>query len=137
MTELLENPDLLARMMTRSTSDYEKGRLAKILEKQFMDLGFISTPARRSVPLIIKEEPLESALDSQNQEEEKIDTSAVVPEPRVSPVQTPNPLLISQNLPQVQPATASGPVDRTKYAALFPNDMASNLIKSGIGGLMG
>ena len=137
MTELLQNPELLARMMTRSTSDYEKGRLAKILEKQFMDLGFISTPAKRSVPLIIKEEPLEDALNLQNQEEEKIETSAVVPEQRVSPVQTPNPLLISQNLPQAQPAAASGPVDRTKYAALFPNDMASSMIKGGIGGLMG
>tara|TARA_R100001443_G_scaffold110763_3_gene122924 strand:- start:1 stop:3951 length:3951 start_codon:yes stop_codon:yes gene_type:complete len=53
--------------------------------------------------------------------------------------ETTKPILTSQNLPPVQPQTntSSGPVDRNKYAALFPNDMASNLIKSGIGGLMG
>ena len=57
-------------------------------------------------------------------------------------IKLPEPLVLSQNIqPNVeaptQTASASGPVDRNKYAALFPNDMASNLIKGGIGGLMG
>ena len=104
-------------------------------------MGYITV--KRPVPSVVREteeDITEEKFDPstlRDDTEETIDTSAVVPEPRVSPVQTPNQLRISQNLPQVQPATASGPVDRTKYAALFPNDMASNLIKSGIGGLMG
>ena len=36
------------------------------------------------------------------------------------------------------PAAPSGPVDRTRYAAMFPNDVASGLIRQqGIGSLMG
>ena len=57
-----------------------------------------------------------------------------------SKVDVPKPITLSQNLPQVQtqPATASGPVNRQQYAALFPDDIASGMIRQqGIASLMG
>jgi len=143
MSEIMENPKLLAAMLRKPSTKKEKIRIGKYVKQLLFNLGYVS--GTRPTPTVIRE--LEEDLTEEkfdpstlrDDTEEKIETSAVVPEPRVSPVQTPNPLLISQNLPQArpQPATASGPVDRTKYAALFPNDMASSMIKGGIGGLMG
>ena len=136
MSELLENPEMLALLMTKRKNAPDQRRVEEVVSNLFKELGFI--PMKRVPAIVVKEEDL--APKERDDTEEKIDTidtSAVVPEPRVSPVQTTNPLLISQNLPQAQPAAASGPVDRTKYAALFPNDMASSMIKGGIGGLMG
>ena len=143
LEEILTTPELLALALKRPRNPQEKNAiLDRILEKLKTTLIGLPTPiVQRTIPLTAMEmgEPAIEVPEAELREEETIDTSAVVPEPRVSPVQTPNPLLISQNLPQArpQPATASGPVDRTKYAALFPNDMASSMIKSGIGGLMG
>ncbi len=44
-----------------------------------------------------------------------------------------------QTQPVAPPPVASGPVDRSRYAALFPNDVASGMIRQnqGIGSLMG
>ena len=141
MSDIMKNPKLLATMLRNPANKKQRKRLDQYIREILGNLGYITV--KRPVPSVVREteeDLTEEKFDPstlRDDTEETIDTSAVVPEPRVSPVQTPNPLLISQNLPQVQPATASGPVDRTKYAALFPNDMASNLIKSGIGGLMG
>ena len=41
-------------------------------------------------------------------------------------------------LASATPPAPSGPVDRSRFAALFPNDMASGMIRQqGIGSLMG
>ena len=69
---------------------------------------------------------------------------AVAPAPR-PPVQRPSPVgpptTQASAVPSPSPAPApasSGPVDRTRYAALFPNDMASGMIRQngGIGSLI-
>ena len=147
--KLLQDPILLSKMLRRYGDDETTAmgivnNITEYLKKQ----GFTILPVRTfqsdTMSDTIKEDE-EGQFDPNAPKLEEpivkkdptIETSAVVPEQRVSPVQTPNPLLISQNLPQAQPAAASGPVDRTKYAALFPNDMASSMIKGGIGGLMG
>lgn len=51
----------------------------------------------------------------------------------------PAPSFIPQNVSPVlqAPAQPSGQVDRTRYAAMFPNDPASALIRQGIGSMMG
>jgi hypothetical protein len=149
--KLLQDPELLAKML-REYGDDETTAMGLVqsitnyLKKQgFTILPFRSFQSQVMTDDVEKDEegqfnPFAPELEEPIvKKDPTIETSAVVPEPRVSPVQTPNPLLISQNLPQArpQPAAASGPVDRTKYAALFPNDMASSMIKGGIGGLMG
>jgi hypothetical protein len=137
MIEMLSDRKMLGEMLEKIKNKQDAQNSFEKLEE---GLGGLSRQVGRRLPYTL---PLiqddEVSFEEPVVEEETIDTSAVVPEPRVSPVQTPNPLLISQNLPQArpQPAAASGPVDRTKYAALFPNDMASSMIKGGIGGLMG
>ena len=69
---------------------------------------------------------------------------AVAPAPR-PPVQRPSPVgpptTQASAVPSPAPDTApvnTGPVDRTRYAALFPNDMASGMIRQsqGIGSLI-
>jgi len=56
------------------------------------------------------------------------------PVPRPSPVATPTNQALAVPSPSPAPAPASsGPVDRTRYAALFPNDMASSMINQNRG----
>ena len=67
---------------------------------------------------------------------------APVPQPQPQPVtqlQQPVPPPTMAPAPVAPPTAPSGPVDRSQYAALFPNDMASGLIRAsnqGIGSLM-
>jgi hypothetical protein len=71
--------------------------------------------------------------------QQKIDkVSSVAPPPvPAQPVAQPTTTLASVSPPPPPPAP-SGPVDRTRYAAMFPNDPASALIRQqGIGSLMG
>ena len=63
---------------------------------------------------------------------------APVPQP-VTQLQRPVPPPTMAPAPVAPPTAPSGPVDRSQYAALFPNDMASGLIRAsdqGIGSLM-
>ena len=56
------------------------------------------------------------------------------PVPRPSPVATPTNQALAVPSPSPAPEPASsGPVDRTRYAALFPNDMASAMINQNRG----
>ena len=56
------------------------------------------------------------------------------PVPRTSPVATPTNQALAVPSPSPAPEPASsGPVDRTRYAALFPNDMASGMINQNRG----
>ena len=148
--KLLQDPELLAKMLRKYTEDENTAQgVVKSITNYLKKQGFTILPFRSfqsqgvSDKVEADEEEQFNPLAPKLEEpvvEKTIDTSAVVPEPRVSPVQTPNPLLISQNLPQVQtqPATTSGPVNRQQYAALFPDDIASGMIRQqGIGSLMG
>ena len=72
--------------------------------------------------VVIEKEPVDTPVD----------TSQYLPSPLFRPdVQGP------AAEPAAAPSVASGPVDRQRYAAMFPNDFASSLIRSqgGIGSL--
>ena len=76
-------------------------------------------------------------LDVKQRADELINqTSSVQPVPaqRVEPPTT----TLASATPVAPPPAASGPVNRQQYAALFPNDSASAMIRQqGIGSLMG
>ena len=147
MTQMLKDPELLAVMLKKGRTDKERnaigGRLTSLLiEKGLIPVGkIIANFGRRALPAVVRERDesiqeeirrLESVLPSNDPQ------SAVVPRPR-PPVQTPSPVVTPTTqalaVPSSSPAPVnSGPVDRTRYAALFPNDPISGMMQAAYGG---
>ena len=137
MTEVMQNPKLLANLMRVPKTDTEKGRIARSIGEIFTEMGM--KPLMRSIPL--------TASDNEIVIEEQAEPVA----PPVAPVQKRPPPPPAQEVTQLQgpmppptpasapvaPTTApsSGPVDRSRFAAMFPNDIASGLINQGIGSI--
>ena len=137
MTEVMQNPKLLANLMRVPKTDTEKGRIARSIGEIFTEMGM--KPLMRSIPL--------TASDNEIVIEEQAEPVA----PPVAPVQKRPPPPPAQEVTQLQgpmppptpapapvaPPTApsSGPVDRSRFAAMFPNDIASGLINQGIGSI--
>jgi hypothetical protein len=140
MSELMRNPELLAAMMRKPRGDKERMRLAQRVGDLLTNLGFV-TPARRAAPSVIRE--------TDESQEQFVIPPAAVPSPDdeaalVPPAPAPTPTQVTQApSPVPQPPAAaspasnvpSGPVDRTRFAALFPNDSAAQMIRQGIGSL--
>jgi hypothetical protein len=139
MSELMSNPKLLAAMMRKPRNDKERIRLASRVGDMLKDLGF--SPLRRELPAVSRE------LDDEIEKETIVvppsnqqgSLNTVVEETPTRTATVTAPSFVPQNVsPALQaPAQPSGPVDRTRYAAMFPNDPASALIKQGIGSMMG
>ena len=101
------------------------------------DIGF--SPLRRELPAVSRE------LDDEIEKETIVvppsnqqgSLNTVVEETPTRTATVTAPSFVPQNVSPVNqaPVQPSGPVDRTRYAALFPNDSATQLIKSGIGSL--
>jgi hypothetical protein len=141
MTELFSNPNLLASLMNENLAKSARDKSMSTLER------FIAPMARqvgRRVPYgviagekAISEEyspPPEVPVLVPNDEEASLNIPAEAPTPNVGPA--PSPIqTASASLPQTTPQ--SGPVNRARYAAMFPNDSASALIRQGIGSMMG
>ena len=147
MTQMLKDPELLAVMLKKGRTDKERnaigGRLTSLLiEKGLIPVGkIIANFGRRALPAVVRERDesiqeeirrLESVLPSNDPQ------SAVVPRPR-PPVPTPSPVVTPTTqalaVPSSSPAPVnSGPVDRTRYAALFPNDPISGMMQAAYGG---
>jgi hypothetical protein len=143
MSDLMENPELLAAMMRKPRNDREKLRIAQRVEKLLIGSGFI--PARRAAPQVLKAEEVEDLVVEEDEEPTSVGpvssvapTAIPTPPPvPAQPVAQPTTTLASVS-PPPPPQAPSGPVDRTRYAAMFPNDPASALIRQqGIGSLMG
>jgi len=140
MSEMMENPELLAAMMRKPRNDKEKIRVAGVVGTILDKLGFVDPVVqapRRAVPQILSDDDVEPIPV----EPEVIEESSLqLPTP---PAAQPTTALASaapvQPQPVAPPPVASGPVDRSRYAALFPNDVASGMIRQnqGIGSLMG
>ena len=146
MGELMRNPELLATMMRRPRSERERMRLVERAGQMLSDLGFrpvvdlypsvereimreredVPPPAQTAPPAPVT--PPNLPPPSQR--------GALVP-PAQLPTQgggaAPSPVQQASAAPQRPPIQSSGPVDRTRYAALFPEDR--ELL--GIGSLMG
>ena len=154
MARILATPEILGQMLRQVKSKEDGIRKAGILSnflfeglpKQFFknrpyfikllsdqelqELSLPSTPPSTyesdefTAPeeVVIEKEPVDTPVD----------TSQYLPSPLFRPdVQGP------AAEPAAAPSVASGPVDRQRYAAMFPNDFASSLIRSqgGIGSL--
>jgi len=134
MTEVMKNPKMLAGMLRNVKSDTEKVRLAKVLRKQFVEAGLLSG-VRRTVPLIIQDTEVEEPVAPvqkrpQPQPEQAREAQEVTQLQGPMPPPTPAPAPVA---PPTAPNT--GPVDRSRFAAMFPNDIASGLINQGIGSI--
>jgi hypothetical protein len=139
MTEVMQNPKLLANLMRVPKTDTEKGRLARSIGEIFTEMGM--KPLMRSIPL--------TASDNEVIVEEQAEPVAppvapVQKRPPPPPLQAPPVAQLQESMPPPTPAPApvapptapsSGPVDRSRFAAMFPNDIASGLIKQGIGSI--
>jgi hypothetical protein len=153
---VLENEDLLKQALRKGKTQREKNALAaQFAEKAIQN--YVIMPLRRIGGEAIQET---FARDKglEGQEISPVEAAPVVPEEAVPPPQAslqPVPKFMDRESRQLQgaetpptmsqppaaPAPApTGPVNRSQYAALFPSDIASGLIRSqdqGIGSLMG
>jgi hypothetical protein len=160
MTQMMRDPELLAVMLKKGRTENERGSIFKRLTTLLTEKGLISgveaaaNVGRRAIPSVTREgvfedtegqtPPQSSPFFIQNVLPSNDQQGAVAPPPR-PPVQRPSPVgpptTQASAVPSPSPDPApvnSGPVDRTRYAALFPNDMASGMIRQsqGIGSLI-
>jgi hypothetical protein len=166
MSELMRNPELLATMMRRPRNERESMRLAERMRNLLVDGGFVS-PARRALPGIVREtgrdrfEPPAVPTAPAMPAPDTRPTVPVAPPPNMPPPNqrgslTPPPApaptrgggaaapapIQRAAAPQAPTSLPSGPVDRARFAAFFPNDPTTDLIRQqaasgGIGSLMG
>jgi hypothetical protein len=166
MSELMRNPELLAAMMRRPRNERESLRLVERMRNLLVDGGFVA-PARRALPGIVREtsrdrfEPPAVPAAPAMPAPDAPPTVPVAPPPNIpppnqrgslTPPRAPAPTggggaaatapIQSAAAPQAPPPPPSGPVDRARFAAFFPNDSTTDLIRqqaasSGIGSLMG
>jgi len=141
MGELMRNPELLAAMMRKPRSERERLNLANRAGDILTQMGFVG-PTRRGIPSGLRE--AEEATEREDippappappvEEEALLNIPTQAPTLNVGPA--PSPVQQASAAPVATPQP-SGPVDRTRYAAMFPNDPASALIRQGIGSMMG
>jgi hypothetical protein len=159
MSELMRNPELLAAMMRRPRNERESMRLAERMRNLLVDGGFVS-PARRALPGIVREtgrdrfEPPAAPAAPAIPAPDARPTVPLPPPTQQGSVMPPPPAptrgggaaatapIQRAAAPQAPPPSPSGPVDRARFAAFFPNDPTTDLIRQqaasgGIGSLMG
>ena len=139
MSDLMENPELLAAMMRKPRNDREKLRIANRVESLLIGSGFI--PARRAAPQVLKADEVEDLVVEEDDEPTVGPVSSVaptaMPAPQpvpAQPVAPPPTTTLASAAPPPPPPAASGQVDRRRFAAMFPEDRA---LIEGIGSLMG
>jgi hypothetical protein len=156
MSELMRNPELLAAMMRKPQNERESMQLARRVQQLLVDGGFIA-PARRALPGTIREigrdrfepPPVPAAPPSPIPDTPPSVQDLPGPDQRGSltpppPVPTRSGAAAPATIQRAAAPAAppSGPVDRARFAAFFPNDPTTDLIRQqaasgGIGSLMG
>ena len=160
--ELMQDPKLMAQMLRKyGDGDQKKGVVQSIVD--WLKTNGFSVAPRRAFSTSVQgdREPTSEQFDpgtfknlpSTTEGEFEPETfkrpgvlnfplneqqGAVAPPPR-PPVQRPSPAVPpttqARAVPSPVPAPASsGPVDRTRYAALFPNDSISGMMQAAYGG---
>ena len=148
---IVDDPQYLAELLQRGVSEAERTRIGKALVQGLIDNGLMSS-IRRTVPAIQNLNEQEAPGSGAPPERAPAPVAPVpapapvVPAPNqqgslVPPAQlptqgggaAPSPVQQASAAPQRPPIQSSGPVDRTRFAALFPEDR--ELL--GIGSLMG
>lgn len=147
---ILENPALLKQVLRVGRSAREKNALVARLQDAFINNYLVSPTRRVGVEAIQTATPDFGAIEGEVIQPSEVQAPAAVPPQLQAPVQTPPPVQAPikapvQNMntptnpsrfqqPQAAAPTSSGPVDRERYAALFPEDRA---LMAGIGSLGG
>ena len=145
MVVLMENPELLANLMSKPKSERELMRVTERIQELFMDAGLL--PIRRGVGPVTRE-TLED--DDVLTKEEILGDKVSSVQPSVLPAaptapQGPPPEVISPSLASASPiqpiaGTNVNQNQRAKLAAAFPFDITSDVDRmkqAGIGSLMG
>jgi len=144
LTKMFSEPELMAKMLKELKSAEEADKAMTAIEK------FVSPLARqvgRRIPIggiYLRDEEMELPQQQESPTSPEIKTTpeeltslnipAQAPTLPVGPAPSPVIQTASASLPQTTPQ--SGPVNRARYAAMFPNDPASALIRQGIGSMM-
>lgn len=148
ITQLFEDPEFLADMLEKPRTDADAMNLAKRLSAKLKDLGLTGfatetglSVGRRGAPFVGSSvaEDEEEYVPAEPQENNPYSTndqsSLQLPTP---PAAQPTTALASAapvlNQTVAPPPVASGKVDRSRFAAMFPEDRA---LIEGIGSLMG
>ena len=147
MNEMFTNPKLAAAVLKEVNDKAQADKAMSAVEKIIKPLA---NQTGRRLPIGIRateesiteeytppqqESPTSPEIKTTPEELTSLNIPARVPTPNVGPAPSPVIQTASASLPQTTPQ--SGPVDRTRYAAMFPNDSASALIRQGIGSMMG
>ena len=150
--DLLQDPRLLAKMLRKYGQGEQSRGVAGAIFDYLKKQGYVSLPRRAYAvsgdeestytedensfdPFEPNVEPPEPVVTEPPDKEASLNIPTSAPTLNVGPAPSPSFQLASASLPQTTPQ--SGPVDRTRYAAMFPNDPASALIRQGIGSMMG
>ena len=148
LDELFTDPDIVATLLLRPKTNEQAAeqtnRVIQFLEKKGFSIPFQLQPefireAGEPGADPATEERLENLPEERKRIlSERFQASAGLPTPRTAPAPMPAPTLAVA--PQITPP--SQPVNRARFAAMFPNDPMSALIRQqsaqqGIGSLMG
>ena len=149
--DLLQDPRLLAKMLRKYGQGEQSRGVAGAIFDYLKKQGYVSLPRRAYAvsgddeltdteddsfdPMQPNVEPPEPVVTAPTDEEASLNIPAQAPTLPVGTAPSPSFQLASASLPQTTPQ--SGPVNRARYAAMFPNDPASALIRQGIGSMMG
>ncbi len=140
MTEVMENPDLLATLLRKTKDEQQKLNIASKLKNILTKAGYIvvGKPVKesfRTAPFAIREiqeeevdmtDPTFEGVSDQSSVEPSIQTG--IPTTQVASSQ---PFLSGLNTAPAGgggSSAASAPTDRSKYASLFPDDIVSGMI---------
>ena len=150
MQMVFADPDMAAALLRPAANAKQAQNQLNRIQRILSDKGF-SVAAGES-PYIIREMYEDEDRGTGVSREEMLkrmgisdDQSSLRPQPNNLPSQPAPPTTSVASAAPVQPRpitptpAASGPVDRSRYAALFPTDIASSMIRQqeGIGSLMG
>ena len=146
MVDLFEDPKLFAIYLKKARDSKEAGNILEQLRDNVTTKFGVKFP-RTAASLIISDP--EEIVDVEvgpnvgkaGETKQMIEALKNMPPSPAPQLQQPVPPPTQVQAPVAPPtASSSRPVDRSQYAALFPNDMASGIIRSqdqGIGSLMG
>ena len=143
LKDIISDPEMLAITLRKGKTDREKARIGARIAEYLVDKGFAS-PVRRAIPGFVTEDdsvqpepqaPLEERIEDLIGEQSSVAPTAMpaAPPPQIptQPVAPPTTTLASV-APTPPPPTGGGQVDRSRFAALFPEDRA---LIEGIGSL--
>jgi len=137
MTELMENPELLAAMMRKPRTEKEGMRVASVIETFLDKLGFtgaIRQAPRRAAPQIIRDSEIkpkeEKDIPGITSPLTQIDRTPAAPTVAGAAAPRPAPFVVAQApVASSPPAQQARPADRSRFAAAFPSDITAPFIK--------